>query len=149
MKFLNSFLMLLTLASSLTFAASRREAFTEIRYFAFNGTGKGSSAADALPVVDNTCVFTLPAGSVVNRASVVVTAALAGTTLVSFGDSDVDGYVDSGDVTEATPGFYPGTGALIDTEIGVYYSSATCVQMDITTAATAGAYVLEVSGYRL
>lgn len=141
--------MLLTLASSLTFAASRREAFTEIRYFAHGGTGKGASASDALPIVDNACVFTLPAGSVVNRASAVVTTAIGTTSVVTFGDSDVDGYIDSGDITEATPGFYPGTGALIDTEIGVYYSSATCVQMDVTGTSSAGAYAVEVSGYRL
>ena len=128
----------------------RREAFMQIRYFAHGGTGKGLSAADPLPIVDASCFYTLPAGSVVNKASAVITTLLGGTTVVTVGDADdPDGYIDANDVTEGTVGFYPGTGALIDTEVGIYYSAAKCLQLDITTTSTSGAFAVEVSGYRL
>lgn len=160
-KFMNNLftkiLFILTVAFSFlsqsAYAAAgggRREAFSQIRYFAHAGTGNGLSAADPLPIVDDACYISLPAGSVVNRASAVITTLLGGTTVVTVGDADdPDGYIDANDVTEGTVGFYPGTGALIDTEVGIYYSAAKCLQLDITTTSTSGAFAVEVSGYRL
>lgn len=152
---------------ALGFAAQR---FQKVLYFAFGGTGDGSSAQAPLGLAaDNTNLMDIPAGTVVDKCYVIVDTALAGTTNFDIGDDDdADGYFDSSLAANlAVAGMYGHNakvaGAYLRVETaGVtdpadvyvvpnqkYYGAAGKeLKMDLTTAATAGALRVVVEGSR-
>ena len=144
------------------------ERFQKIFYFAYNGTGDGSSAQAALPMtVDNATVWDIPAGTLIDKCYMLLDAAVVGTTNFDIGDDDdPDGYIDSSlSVTLATPAMYgynaKVAGAYLRVETagatdaadifvvptGKFYTAAGKeLKMDLTTAATAGSLRVVVEG---
>lgn len=133
--------------------------FLHVVYFTAAGAGDngGGSYSNAKSMqADNTNVWTIPAGTIIKRAYVIIDTAIAGTTNLDFGDDDdPDGFVDGSlSITLGTPGLYgidsDKVGAYLQ-EAGVvqakYYSAAGKeVKMDLTTAASAGAFRLFIEG---
>lgn len=144
------------------------ERFQKIFYFAYNGTGDGSSAQAALPMAaDNATVWEIPAGTLIDKCYMLLDAAVSGTTNFDIGDDDdADGYIDSSlSVTLNTPAMYgydaklagaylrvQTAGATDAADIyvvpnGKFYSaSGKELKMDLTTAATAGSLRVVVEG---
>lgn len=93
-------------------------------------------------------VIAVPAGSFVNKVVVIVTTAFSGgTPSLDIGDGDdVDGWVDTLDITEAgATGGYPGT--VYASEYvgagGKYYAAADTIDAVVSASLAAGnAYVL-------
>lgn len=145
------------------------EAFTKVIYFAYNGTGNGSSAQAALPMAaDNATLWNIPAGTLINKCYVIIDSAVSGTTNFDIGDDDdADGFVDSSlSVTLGTPGLYGWDAKLAGAYLRVQTAGATDaadiyvvpaakyysatgkeLKMDLTTAATAGSLRVVVEGY--
>lgn len=143
------------------------EPFTEVRYYAFGGTGSGKSASNPASVTDQD-VFAIPAGTVVSNVFVIVDTAITGTTNLDVGDDDdPDGWVDGSlSITLATPGMYgwdaklggaykriQTAGATDAGDIYVvpnakfYAAAGKEIKLDITTANTAGAFRIVVQGF--
>jgi hypothetical protein len=69
--------------------------FTKVFYLANGGTGSGESASNPAPFSDAD-LWAIPAGTLIERAYLIVDTAITGTTHVDVGDDDdADGYVDS------------------------------------------------------
>ncbi len=116
-------------------------------------SGPGTFSSPASGAADGD-IAAIPAGTVITGVHVIVISALVGTTVVTVGDDDdADGWVDSGDVTEGTPGVYQGStsGGYADTVgLGKYYASAGKeLKLDITTALSGGKYCVVAQGFRL
>lgn len=151
--------------SPLGFAGER---FQKVFYFAFGGSGDGSSAQAALSMAaDNATVMDIPAGTLIDKCYVLLDTAVTGTTNFDIGDDDdADGYVDSSlSVTLGTPGMYGYDAKLAGAYLRVQTAGATDagdiyvvpagkfyaatgkeLKMDLTTAATAGALRVVVEG---
>lgn len=138
------------------------EKFQKVFYFAYGGSGDGSSAQAPLSMAaDNTAVMNIPAGTVIEKCYVIIDTAITGTTNFDVGDDDdADGFFDSSTAVAdlGVVGMYGwspkvagaylrtqtagGTDAAdIDVTGNAKYYSATGkeIKMDLTTAATAGA----------
>ena len=144
------------------------EKFTKVFYFAYGGSGDGSSAQAPLSMAaDNATVWDIPAGTLIEKCYVIVDTAVVSTTNFDIGDDDdPDGFVDSSlSVTLGTPGLYgynakvAGAYLRVETAGGTdaadidvvpnakfYSASGKELKMDLTTAATAGALRVVVEG---
>lgn len=142
--------------------------FQKVFYFAYGGTGDGSSAQAPLSMAaDNASVMAIPAGTLIDKCYCIIDTAVTGTTNFDIGDDDdADGYLDSSlSMTLGTPGMYgydaklagaylrvQTAGATDAADIyvvptGKFYSAAgKSLKMDLTTAATAGALRVVVEG---
>lgn len=108
--------------------------------------------SDAITQADtNTTVNALeiPAGAFIPPYGVTIVIAEAfagGTPSLDVGDSaDPDGWIDSVDITEATPGTYSGTetNTANDAINGKYYAAADQIQVVVSASLTDGtAYVM-------
>lgn len=149
----------------LGFAGQR---FQKVFYFAYGGTGDGSSAQAPLSMAaDNATVMNIPAGTLIDKVYCIVDTAVTGTTNFDIGDDDdPDGFLDGSlSVTLSTPGMYgydakvagdylrvqtAGATDALDIYVvptGKYYAAAGKeLKMDLTTAATAGALRVVVEG---
>jgi len=145
------------------------ERFTKVLYFAFGGSGDGSSAQAPLSMAaDNATVWNIPAGTLIDKCYCIIDTAVTGTTNFDIGDDDdADGYLDSSlSVTLGTPGMYGWDAKLAGAYLRVQTAGATDaadiyvvpaakfyaatgkeLKMDLTTAATAGALRVVVEGY--
>lgn len=138
------------------------EKFTKVIYFTAAGAGDngGASYSNAKSMAaDNTNVWLIPAGTLIEKMYVIIDTAITGTTNLDFGDDDdPDGFVDGSlSITLGTPGLYgydsDKVGAYLQ-EAGVvqgkfYSASGKEVKMDLTTAGTAGAFRLVIEGTAL
>jgi hypothetical protein len=147
------------------------EPFRKIVYFEHGGKGAGSGndAGNAKAIVDAD-VMAIEAGTVIEKAFVVIDTAITGTTNLDVGDDDdADGFVDGSlSVTLGTAGMYgwdvknagaylrvQTAGATDAADIYVvpnakFYSAAGKeVKLDVTTASTAGKFRVIVEGYKL
>lgn len=144
------------------------ERFQKVFYFAYGGSGDGSSAQAPLSMAaDNATVWDIPAGTLIDKCYVIVDTAVASTTNFDIGDDDdPDGFVDSSlSVTLGTPGLYgynakvAGAYLRVETAGGTdaadidvvpnakfYAAAGKELKMDLTTAATAGALRVVVEG---
>jgi hypothetical protein len=91
-------------------------------------------------------VIDIPAGTFIPAFGVaieVLTAFAGGTPSLDVGDSaDPDGWIDTTEITEATPGTYTGVAAAFATT-GKYYAAADRIEVVVAIGLTAGkAYVL-------
>lgn len=144
------------------------EPFQVVKYYAFGGTGSGDNQNDPAPLVDAD-VMAIDAGTVIEKAYVIVDVAVTGTTVLEVGDDDdADGFVPNASVTLGTPGMYgwnaktagaylrvETAGATDPADIYVvpnakYYPAAGKeVKLNVTTANTAGAVRVVIEGHRL
>lgn len=143
--------------------------FQKVYWFAFGGTGNGESESSPAAIVDKD-LFSIPAGTVIEKVYVIVDTAITGTTNLDVGDDDdADGFVDGSlSVTLGTPAMYgydaklagaylrvQTAGATDAADIYVvpnakYYAAAGKeVKLDVTTANTAGAFRVVVEGFYL
>jgi len=144
------------------------ERFQKIFYFAYGGTGDGSSAQAPLGMAaDNATVWEIPAGTLIDKCYMLLDVAVTGTTNFDIGDDDdADGYIDGSlSVTLGTPAMYgynakvagaylrvETAGATDAADIYVvptgkfYAASGKELKMDLTTAATAGSLRVVVEG---
>lgn len=131
---------------------ARGSDFIKMKYFCPGGSGSGGSSGDCAASTDHTKIMDVEAGVVMCPADVVVTTAVTGSSpqiLVGDGDND-DGYIDSGDVTEATPGWYHSntSGGYVDSGACYAYTSAKTIYLETTGTLSAGAFVVVLHGYR-
>lgn len=124
------------------------EEFLKVKYYAFGGSGAGASAADPASPVDSD-VMAIEAGMVIEGVDVLVTTAITGTTQLDVGDDDdQNGFVAAATLTDGAvsvgAGAYLASGAK-----KLYEASGKEVKLDITTAMTAGAFVVKVKGYKV
>lgn len=155
MKFISILALVVSLFTSSAFAGGGGfggEPFMVEKCYEAAKTGSGEFNDPANGIDGD--IVKIPARSVIEGVSVVVIDALTGTTVVTVGDDDdADGWVDSGDVTEGTPGAYIGatSSGYADTFMkGKYYGSAGKeLKLDITGTLTAGKYCVIAKGYRL
>lgn len=144
------------------------EKFIKEIYLSGTATGgSGESYASPLPFVDGD-LWAIPAGTLIEKAYLVVDTAITGTTNLDVGDDDdADGFVDGSlSVTLGTPGMYgwnakvagaylrvETAGATDAADIYVvpnakYYSAAGKeLKLDVTTANTAGRARVVIEGY--
>lgn len=142
--------------------------FMKVLYFAAGGSGDGSSAQAPLGMAaDNTTVLDIPAGTLIDKAYLIVDTAVVGTTNFDIGDDDnADGYIDSSlSVTLSTPGLYgydaklagaylrvetAGTTDPADIDVvpaaKFYAAAGKEIKMDLTTAASSGALRVVLEG---
>lgn len=147
--------------------------FTKVIYFTAAGAGDngGGSYSNAKSMAaDNTNVWPIPAGTLIEKMYLIIDTAITGTTNLDFGDDDnPDGFIDSSlGVTLGTPGMYGYDAKLagaylrvetagvtdpadVDTVAAAKFYSATGkeVKMDLTTAGSAGAFRLVIEGMAL
>lgn len=134
-----------------------------------SGTGSlsGLSASNAKAIADDTAVWSIPAGTVIEDVRVIIDTALVGTTQVDVGDDDdANGYVDGSiGVTEASTGINPasqrlggaylqstGSGAsdnYLFPAVKYYSAEGKEFRLDITGTNTSGAFRLVITGYRV
>lgn len=129
----------------------KSEAFVHVKYYSAGATGSGASAADPAAAASGD-IFAVPEGLVVEACDVIVTTAVTGSSpQINVGDDDdPNGYVADADVTEGTPGLYPGAGDLIATGAKMYYSAVGKeVKLAIGGTLSAGAFIVVVKGYRV
>ena len=144
------------------------ERFQKIFYFAYGGTGDGSSAQAPLGMAaDNATVWEIPAGTLIDKCYMLLDVAVTGTTNFDIGDDDdADGYIDGSlSVTLGTPAMYGYDAKLAGAYLRVqtagatdagdiyvvpngkfYAASGKELKMDLTTAATAGSLRVVVEG---
>lgn len=130
----------------------RGQPFSKVKYFCPGGSGSGGSSSDCAASTDHTAILAVDAGWVVCPAAVVVTTAVTGSSpqiLVGDADDD-DGFIDSGDVTEATPGYYASatSGGYVDSGTCKAYTTAKTIYLETTGTLSAGAFVVYLSGWR-
>lgn len=147
------------------------ERFQKVIYFsgaAGAGSVSGLSASNAKAIADDTLVWAIPAGTVIENVYVIIDTALSGTTQIDIGDDDdANGYVDGSiGVTEAATGMYNAStrlaGAYLRDAAGSggtdtyvvpaqkYYSaSGKEIRLDATGTCTGGAFRLVIQGYRV
>lgn len=148
------------------------EKFRKVFYFAHGGSGdnSGLSSDNALTIADNTALWNIPAGTVVEKCYAIIDTAVTGTTDFDVGDDDdPNGYIDgSVSLTIGTEGMYgwdaKNAGAYLRIETAgatdagdIYvvpnakYYSATGkeLRIDVTGTSTAGAFRVVVEGYYL
>ena len=144
------------------------EKFREVRYFADGGSGdqSGKGENNAAPITDQD-IFSIPAGTVIEKVYAIIDTAVTGTTDFDVGDDDdADGFLDgSASLTLGTPGMYgwdvKNAGAYLRVETAgatdagdiyvvpnaKYYAAAGKeVKLDVTGASTAGAFRVVVEG---
>jgi hypothetical protein len=130
--------------------AFKGESFQHAIYFAHGASGTGNSASDAKPMVD-AAIFDIEPGMVITDVSVAVTTAITGTTQVDVGDgTDPNGFVAAatltdGAVTASNGAYLNNAGAHLEK----LYEVADTIDLDITTASTAGAFVVFVRGWKI
>lgn len=145
------------------------ERFQKIFYFAYGGSGDGSSAQAPLSMAaDNATVWNIPAGTLIDKCYVIIDTAITGTTNFDIGDDDdADGYVDSSlSIADlGVTGLYGYDAKLAGAYLRVQTAGATDaadiyvvpsakfysatgkeLKMDLTTAATAGTLRVVVEG---
>ena len=86
-------------------------------------------------------VLDIPAKTYVKKVWIVVDVLFAGgTPSIDIGDgTDVDGWIDSTDITEATVGAYSGDGGdAVWSFFGKYYQTADTIDAVIATGLTSG-----------
>ena len=145
--------------------------FQQVVYFGGTtvglGDASGKDASNAKAIADDTVVWNIPAGCLIERVYVIIDTLLTGTTDLDVGDDDdADGFVDGSlSVTVGTVGMYgwnaktagaylrvQTAGATDAADIYVvpnakYYSAAGKeVKLDVTTANTAGAFRIVIEG---
>lgn len=131
----------------------RNERFLKMKYFCPGGTGSGGSASDCAASTDHTSILAVGDGWVVCPANVIVTTAVTGSSpqiLVGDADDD-DGFIDSGDVTEGTPGYYASntSGGYVDSGVCKAYTASKTIYLETTGTLSAGAFVVVLTGYRI
>jgi len=132
-------------------AGFKSESFKHVVYFSAGATGSGGSASDPAPISAKDCLA-IPAGTVIDGVDVIVTTAVTGSSpqLNVGDDDDADGYVADANVTEGTPAHYVGAGAYVTGGIKKYYSATGKeVKFALGGTASAGAFMVVISGYRL
>ena len=146
------------------------EKFKEVIYFSgATGSGNlsGSDSSNAKAIADNTNVWPIPAGCLIEKCYVIIDTELTGTTDMDFGDDDdPNGYIDgSVSLSALTPGVYgwnakvAGAYLRVETAGGTdaadidvvpnakYYSAAGKeIKLDATGTNTAGAFRLVIEG---
>lgn len=128
--------------------AFKGEQFSDVKYFAFGGTGNGMSVNDPLPISDQD-IFSIPAGMVITNVSVLVSTALTGTTVLDIGDDDdQNGFVAAATLTAGAVTASNGAYLSGDLEKG-YLATGKEIKLDNTTANTAGAFSVAVRGYKI
>lgn len=87
-----------------------KEKFQKVVYLEYGGKGgqTGDSADNAKPFSAAADLWTIPAGTVIEKVYVIVDVAIAGTTNFDVGDDDdADGFIDGSlSVTLGTPAMY-------------------------------------------
>jgi phage tail sheath gpL-like len=149
---------------------AKPEKFQQIIHLALAGRGdqSGLSVENAKSLAADADLWTIPAGTVIEKVYVIIDTAITGTTNLDIGDDDdADGFIDSSlSVTLGTAGMYgwdvknagaylrvQTAGATDAADIYVvpnakYYAAAGKeVKMDLTTAATAGVARVVIEGY--
>lgn len=144
------------------------EKFQVVRYYEHGKSGSGEHASDPAAISDAD-IFAIPAGTVIEKAYVIVDTAVTGTTVVEVGDDDnADGFVENAAITLGTPGMYgwdakaAGDYLRVETAGGTdaadiyvvpqakYYAAAGKeVKLNVTNASTAGAFRVVVEGMYL
>ncbi len=132
---------------------ARAQEFIKVKYFCPGGSGSGGSASDCAASTDHTSILDVAAGWVVCPAAVVVTTLVSGSSpeiLVGDADND-DGFVDSGDVTEGTAGYYPSntSSGYVDSGTCKAYTSAKTIYLETTGTLSAGAFAVVLKGFRI
>jgi len=147
------------------------ERFVKQKWFAYGGTGSGDNPSDPAAIATSADLFSIPAGTVIDKVYVVITTGLTGTTNLDIGDDDsangfVDGSASIADLSVAgmygwdakNAGSYlriQTAGATDAADIYVvpnakYYSAAGKeIKLSTTTANTAGAFTVVVEGVYL
>lgn len=143
--------------------------FVKVVYLAYGGSASnsGSSYAAPKPFVDGD-LWSIPAGTVIEKVYMIIDTLLTGTTDLDVGDDDdADGFIDGSlSVTLGTAGMYgwnaKTAGAYLRVQTagatdagdiyvvpnGKYYSAAGKeVKLDVTTANTAGKARVVIEGY--
>jgi hypothetical protein len=146
--------------------------FIKVLYFCGTtvGTGKatGTDPSNCLPIKDET-IFTTEAKMLITNMYMVITTTLTGTTDIDIGVTadDADGFFDGSlALTALTPGVYGWDAKLKGAYLRVqtagvtdaadiyvvpqakYYTAATAIAMDVTTANTAGAFQVVIEGVK-
>lgn len=90
----------------------------------------------ASAIGDTFDLIAIPAGFLVERVyAVIQVASTTATANILVGDTtDTDGYLTAADLDAAAGTFVSNTGALIDTEIFVYYATANKLRIGMDTA---------------
>lgn len=128
--------------------AFKNEELLKVKYYAFGGVGNGASASDPAAIADSD-VMAIEAGSVIEGVDVIVTTSITGSTQLDVGDDDdADGFVAAATLTAGQP--VVGAGAYLAAGAKKYYSAdGKEVKVDMTGAATAGAFIVKVKGYKV
>lgn len=121
-------------------------------YCAHGGAGSGNSPDDPLPLADG-ALMEVEDGDVITGVDVIVTTAITGVTVLDVGDGvDPNGYMAA---STLTAGAFPGAGVYVEaagtpfSRAARVYTAADTIDLDITTASTAGACAIVVKGYRV
>jgi hypothetical protein len=128
--------------------AFKNEEFLKVKYYAYNATGSGASAADPASPVDGD-IMAIEEGMVVEGVDVIVTTSITGATQLDVGDDDdQNGFVAAATLTAGQP--VVGAGAYLASGAKKYYSAAGKeVKLDMTGTVSAGAFIVKVKGYKV
>jgi len=142
------------------------------QFFFYGAAGKGSrtglDAGNAMSIADGD-IWAIPAGTVIEKVYMIVTAAITGTTVLTVGDDDgATSFIPAAAITLGTPGLYgwdaKNAGAYLRVETAgasdaadiyvvpqaKYYSAAGKeVKLDNTTTNTGGAFSVVIEGMYL
>lgn len=141
------------------------EKFQKVVWFAFGGTGNGDSAASPKAIA-SADLFSIPAGTIIEKAYIIIDVAITGTTALTLGDDDAAaGYLPDQAANLATPGMYgwdaktagsylristagaTDAGDIYVVPAAKYYAAAGKeVKLVNTTTNTAGAFRIVVEG---